>query len=66
MSWHSLFNAVIHYTIVHIFHVCLFLFDSLQVVHGALIHDEPHHIIHKRSIEHPIRILLYYDDSVYR
>lgn len=38
----------------------------LQVVHGVEAHDEPHHIIRKRSLDHPIRILLYYDYSVYR
>lgn len=39
-------------------------FDSFQVIHG--VHIEPAHIIKKRSISQPLRILLSYDDSVYR
>lgn len=37
---------------------------SLQVIHG--VHIEPEHIIKKRSISQPLRILLSYDESVYR
>lgn len=57
-----------HYNDFHCL-LCLFIEKNsffLQVVHGAQVHDEPQHIIRKRSIDHPIRILLYYDDSVYR
>ncbi|XP_044740862.1 leishmanolysin-like peptidase isoform X2 [Chrysoperla carnea] len=35
-----------------------------EVVHGAYI--DPPHVIRKRSIDQPLRILLWYDDSVYR
>lgn len=35
-----------------------------QVIHGVNI--EPAHIIKKRSISQPLRILLSYDESVYR
>ncbi|XP_063706190.1 leishmanolysin-like peptidase [Culicoides brevitarsis] len=35
-----------------------------EVIHG--VHIEPAHIIKKRSIDQPLRILLYYDESVYR
>ncbi|KAI4458967.1 leishmanolysin-like peptidase [Holotrichia oblita] len=35
-----------------------------DVVHGAYI--EPVHIMKKRSIDQPLRILLWYDESVYR
>lgn len=37
---------------------------SLQVVHG--VHIEPAHEVKKRSISQPLRILIHYDDSVYR
>ena len=37
---------------------------SLQVIHD--VHIEPAHIVKKRSLDQPLRILLYYDDSVYR
>ncbi|XP_014219740.1 leishmanolysin-like peptidase isoform X2 [Copidosoma floridanum] len=35
-----------------------------EVVHG--VHIEPAHVVKKRSINQPLRILLYYDHSVYR
>ncbi|XP_014238873.1 leishmanolysin-like peptidase isoform X2 [Trichogramma pretiosum] len=35
-----------------------------EVVHG--VHVEPAHIVKKRSINQQLRILLHYDDSVYR
>lgn len=35
-----------------------------EVIHGT--HIEPEHIMKKRSIDHPLRILLWYDLSVYR
>uniref|UniRef100_T1I4F7 Leishmanolysin-like peptidase n=1 Tax=Rhodnius prolixus TaxID=13249 RepID=T1I4F7_RHOPR len=35
-----------------------------EVIHG--VHIEPAHILKKRSIDQPLRILLYYDDSVYK
>jgi hypothetical protein len=35
------------------------------VIHGASL-GEPEHIIRKRSIDHKLRILMFYDDSVYR
>lgn len=35
-----------------------------EVIHG--VHIESAHIMRKRSIDHPLRILLYYDESVYR
>ncbi|XP_055381355.1 leishmanolysin-like peptidase [Condylostylus longicornis] len=34
------------------------------VIHG--VHTEPAHIIRKRSIEQPLRITLFYDNSVYK
>ncbi|KAK9497719.1 hypothetical protein O3M35_004387 [Rhynocoris fuscipes] len=34
-----------------------------QVIHG--VHIEPHHIMKKRSIDQPLRIMLFYDESVY-
>lgn len=34
------------------------------MIHG--VHIEPAHIIKKRSISQPLRILLSYDESVYR
>lgn len=37
----------------------------LQVVRGVNL-GEPHHVIRKRAADQPLRILLYYDDSVYR
>ena len=43
--------------------VCLSV-CCLQVIHD--VHIEPAHIVKKRSIDQPLRILLYYDDSVYR
>jgi hypothetical protein len=39
-------------------------FCPLQVIHD--VHIEPAHIVRKRSIDQPLRILLYYDESVYR
>jgi hypothetical protein len=30
------------------------------------VHIEPPHVVKKRSIDQPLRILLYYDESVYR
>uniref|UniRef100_T1GJ96 Uncharacterized protein n=1 Tax=Megaselia scalaris TaxID=36166 RepID=T1GJ96_MEGSC len=36
-----------------------------QIIHGE-VHSEPAHIIRKRSIDQPLRILLFYDDSMYR
>lgn len=36
----------------------------MQIVHG--VHIEPAHEVKKRSISQPLRILLSYDDSVYR
>lgn len=41
----------------------IWLIDS-QVVYG--VHVETAHVVHKRSIDTPVRILLYYDESVYR
>ncbi|XP_046658564.1 leishmanolysin-like peptidase [Homalodisca vitripennis] len=35
-----------------------------EVVHG--VHIEPAHVMKKRSVDQPLRILLYYDESVYR
>ncbi|XP_034944355.1 leishmanolysin-like peptidase [Chelonus insularis] len=35
-----------------------------EVVHG--VHIEPAHVVRKRSISQPLRILLSYDESVYR
>lgn len=35
-----------------------------QVIHG--VHIAPAHIIKKRSINQPLRILMVYDESVYR
>lgn len=35
-----------------------------EVIHG--VHIEPEHVMKKRSIDQPLRILLYYDDSVYK
>lgn len=35
-----------------------------EVIHG--VHIEPLHVIRKRSISQPLRILLVYDNSVYR
>ncbi|XP_050546786.1 leishmanolysin-like peptidase [Daktulosphaira vitifoliae] len=35
-----------------------------EVIHG--VHIEPVHIMRKRSVDQPLRILLYYDESVYR
>ncbi|XP_055902649.1 leishmanolysin-like peptidase isoform X2 [Eupeodes corollae] len=35
-----------------------------EVIHG--VHTEPVHVIRKRSISQPLRILLFYDESVYR
>lgn len=44
-----------------------FLASNLsQVVYGAHVHAEHPHMVYKRSIDHPVRILLYYDESVYR
>ncbi|CAB0040935.1 unnamed protein product, partial [Trichogramma brassicae] len=37
---------------------------KIHVVHG--VHVEPAHIVKKRSINQQLRILLHYDDSVYR
>lgn len=34
------------------------------MIHG--VYTEPEHIIRKRSINQPLRILLSYDESVYR
>jgi hypothetical protein len=45
------------------FYNVLFLL-LLKVVHG--VHIEPEHEVKKRSISQPLRILLHYDDSVYR
>lgn len=36
----------------------------LQIVHGAFI--EPHHVMRKRSIDQPLRIILHYDESVHK
>lgn len=41
----------------------IFLF-VLQIIHG--VHIEPAHEVKKRSISQPVRILLSYDESVYR
>lgn len=38
--------------------------SNYQVIYG--VHVEPAHVVHKRSADSPIRILLYYDESVYR
>lgn len=38
--------------------------SNYQVIYG--VHVEPAHVVHKRSADTPIRILLYYDESVYR
>uniref|UniRef100_A0AAG5CW60 Leishmanolysin-like peptidase n=1 Tax=Anopheles atroparvus TaxID=41427 RepID=A0AAG5CW60_ANOAO len=35
-----------------------------EVIHGVQL--EPHHVIRKRSIDQPLRILIVYDESVYR
>lgn len=44
---------------------CKHIHPKLQeVIHG--VHIEPAHIMKKRSIDQPLRILLYYDQSVYR
>lgn len=40
------------------------IFVVLQIVHGAFI--EPHHVMKKRSIDQPLRIVLYYDESVHK
>lgn len=40
------------------------MFLLFQVIRD--VHIEPVHIMKKRSIDHPLRILLYYDESVYR
>lgn len=37
--------------------------NLFQVVHT---HVEPHHVIRKRAADQSLRILLYYDESVYR
>lgn len=42
--------------------ICFFL--TFQVIHG--VHIESPHIMRKRSVNQPLRILLYYDESVYR
>ncbi|PSN30626.1 Leishmanolysin-like peptidase, partial [Blattella germanica] len=39
-------------------------YDTKTVIHG--VQGEPAHIVKKRSIDQPLRILLYYDESVYR
>lgn len=36
-----------------------------QVIHGVQL-GEPEHIMKKRSIDQPLRILMFYDESVYR
>lgn len=41
-----------------------FVLATFKVVHG--VHLGPAHIIRKRSLDNPLRILLYYDESVYR
>lgn len=43
---------------------CVFISGLSQVVHG--VHLGPAHLIRKRSLDNPLRILLYYDESVYR
>ena len=40
-------------------------FAHSQVIHGVHL-GEPEHIIKKRSIDQPLRILMFYDESVYR
>lgn len=35
------------------------------MIHGVHL-GEPEHIIKKRSIDQPLRILMFYDESVYR
>ncbi|CAL8120069.1 unnamed protein product [Orchesella dallaii] len=35
-----------------------------EIIHGAFI--EPHHVMKKRSIDQPLRIVLYYDESVHK
>ncbi|XP_039281797.1 leishmanolysin-like peptidase isoform X2 [Nilaparvata lugens] len=35
-----------------------------EVLHGVQL--EPHHVIMKRNADQPLRMLLYYDDSMYR
>jgi len=41
-----------------------FHFLVFQVIHG--VHIEPAHEVKKRSISQPVRILLSYDESVFR
>lgn len=45
-----------YYLIVYVF--------IFQVLHD--VHIEPAHIMKKRSVNQSLRILLYYDESVYR
>ena len=37
-----------------------------EVILGAMPESEPYHVIRKRSIDQPLRIVLHYDESVYQ
>lgn len=47
-----------------IYECIIYIYILFQIVHG--VHIEPAHEVKKRSINQPLRILLFYDDSVYR
>lgn len=65
-QWHAQFlhqNSICRLiSSVHFF--SLPRLDFFQVIRG--VHLEDKHVIRKRSLDQPLRILLYYDESVFR